>query len=246
MLHLKNGLIYFNDTELGPRDRILTDSGEFRGVHGVTHLNMPGRMDTVFAVGDRVAAAEIKYPADLVTSHQKRRLARQLRHNRKIADIGILFLRDFDQDKVMMAQRTVQLALRAHNRKYVVPYLWQDLAGFQTQGGYVLHLPEDDEKAVEFIRWYQTGLATSGTRMFTGTDLGKKPEGTMLRGIKGIGPKMERDLLARYTTPLGVGLAAKQAPELVTEHYGPSILRKLRAAFLVAPLDKHDKLETKE
>lgn len=228
-LHISQDIIHLGKVPLGKKSDIIADPGEFRGVAGVEHLQLPGRMDVVFSVGDRVAAGEIKRPADLVTSHQRRRLQRQLRFIRQEADIGILFLRDFTMERVFMAQ------MIAHNQnpRYRRESLWQDLAGFQTQGGYVLHLPEDDAEAIEFILWYQTGLAMNGVRMFAGTDAPVKArrKGTLLRDIKGIGPKTERDLLRRYSTPIGAGLAAMQSPELVQKHFGPGMVKRLRNSF---------------
>ena len=224
-LHVSEGAIHFGKEPLGTKE-ILADPGEFRDVEDVGHLQLPGRMDLVFAVGDRVAAGECKYPADLVTSHQRRRLQRQLRYIREVADIGILFLRGFVSEIVVDAQNKA----RMRNARYRYDLLWQDLAGFQTQGGYVLHLPDDDSDAVKFIRWYQQGLATSGARIFAGTDVQKKG-GTLLRRIKGIGPKAERDLLRAYGTPIGVGLAAMQSPGLVHAKFGPGVVKRLRDTF---------------
>lgn len=231
-LRVSQGTIHFGKEPLGTKE-ILADPGEFRDVEDVEHLQLPGRIDLVFAVGDRVAAAECKYPADLVTSHQRRRLQRQLRYIREVADIGILFLRNFYQRDVQLFQGVA----RQRNVRYRASALWQDLAGFQTQGGYVLHLPKDDEEAVEFIRWYQQGLVTSGARAFAGTDTRPKVSGPgkLLQAIPGIGPKMAQRLMAQYGTPLNVGLAAYSQGAYgdvsMAKEFGPNVVKKIRAAF---------------
>jgi len=229
-LHVSQGNIHFGKEPLGPREIILADPGEFRNVDGVQNeRQLPGRMDIVFAVGMRVAAGEMKFPTDLVTSHQRRRLQRQLRFIREVADIGILFLRGF----VMEDMQYIQEGARIRNSRYQPLTLWQDLAGFQTQGGYVLHLPEDDVEAVEFIRWYAAGLATSGARAFAGTDQAPRSKGAgkLLQAIPGIGPKKAAELMAAYDTPLEVGQDALAAPNEFAMLWGASVTKKIRAAF---------------
>lgn len=230
-LHIAQGTIHFGEQPLGSKE-ILADPGEFRGCDGVQNdKQLPGRIDLVFAVGERVAAGEMKFPADLVTSHQRRRLQRQLRYIRQVADIGILFLRGFDIELVLDSQRQAKY----RNQRYKMAILWQDLAGFQTQGGYVLHLPEDDEDAMEFIRRYQQGLSTSGARIFAGTDIRSKATGPgkLLQTIPGIGPKMAARLMAEYGTPIDVGREADYYynNNNLEKKFGPAVTKKLRAAF---------------
>lgn len=229
-LHIHQGTIHFGEAPLGPKEILLADPDEFRNCEGVKNdKQLPHRIDLVFAVGDRVAAAEMKFPADLVTSHQKRRLQRQLRNIRQVADIGILFLRDFEMEDVLAAQ----IKAKYHNMRYKGQPLWEDLAGFQTQGGYVLHLPGDDAEAVEFVRWYQQALTTSGVRMFAGSDRAPKPKGPgkLLQAIPGIGPKKAAELMKAYNTPIEVGQYVLTAPNEFTMLWGSSITKKIRAAF---------------
>ena len=69
-------------------------------------------------------------------------------------------------------------------------------------GVYILPISDDDEEALEEMRYYRKALAGSGARGMQGTDSPKKDRqpGWLLRRIPGIGPKKSEELLLKYGT----------------------------------------------
>jgi len=192
-------LIKHGNKILGPVVNYITDPHEFKSlttVQGVSHITLPHNIDLVFAAGQKVVTGEFKRPKDLVSSHQTRRLQRQLRNMREVSDVVVLFIRGIDHVEIQTAIRATTNRTPTYNPEW----FWGDLANIQSQGVYVLPLSDSDKEAVEELRYYRKALAGSGARGMKGTDTPKSDRlpGWPLRRIAGVGPVMSQKLLKEY------------------------------------------------
>lgn len=185
-----NGQLTCGAVVLGPSTALYADNGELVGTTiklGVVHTTTPYRIDIVFAVDDKVVTVELKRGQDLVTSHDTRRLARQLVTMGQVSDtvvLGMVNVQDFYAD------------------------LELDLVSYQMMGVVLVKLPTTPRAIVSYLAKLRPilGQTRSVLRPFAWTDIDLKRRhtgpGHLLRSIPFVGPKLVQNLLDRYGSSL--------------------------------------------
>ncbi len=221
MYHVRDNGLWFNDKRLGPKDALYVDSSELKGLgkkDGVKHLAMPGRVDGVCAVGERVLGYESKLWADLVNSVASKRLARQMKLLIAVVDVPALLVRghlpQFDAE---------------------FDWVWDELVRLQAIGVVVLPGPVADRDVPGRIATYRTFLvegSRSAYAALAGTDKRAVAEpysgGRFLQNVKGIGPKLREKLHTRYGTTAGVFAASDDD---LRQDVSKVVLKRLREAM---------------
>ncbi len=113
--------IYISPDEiLGDKHFLHVDYNELKGQNEsnkVIHHTMPGRIDMIFAAGDKVIGVESKKPEDLINSIMNRRLARQFKKLREMVDIPILLIKGPIPEEI-------ELMAWENKKKFRVVYDW--------------------------------------------------------------------------------------------------------------------------
>lgn len=219
MFQVRNNDLYFDQQRLGPKSGLYVDSGELPTLHieqGVRHLRMPYRIDAVFLADQRIVGVESKRRDDLISSIRSRRLARQMRTLHAVVDAPVLLLRgglpDFDDGDYA----DIFYTLLAH----------------QCIGTFLLFAPSSDEGVLRTLYAARSVLAT-GSRSplvaVAGEENNFVKTGGLLRGVKGLGPRMEE----RLRNEFGSTLAALNAGEAGWERVGvsPGVRQRLQEAL---------------
>lgn len=204
--------IWYEGKRLASRDALLADSRELTALStddGVRHLNMPGRIDLVFAAGDKVVGAESKKAQDCIDSFYSRRLHRQLRTLGRLVDIPAIILRGYAPDFIDEYSGAII-----------------NLVRIQALGVYLLPLPMDDRECLPWLLKYSE-ILTDGSRAANaavrGEDNRLKGQGLLVSQVKGLGAKRVDKLLR-----LAVSKAGETELQAVV---GKTLARRLREAI---------------
>ena len=220
---IRRGKLVYKGKPLGPADKVYAFPGEQAHLGDdplVVVCSTPERVDLLFTAGSRVVGCEVKTPPDLVGSYATRRLHRQLATLRETVDVSCLVIRceQLDPDPLISG------LLRPSE-------FWEDWLNWQTNGVYVLLVSTENYLARLLL--YRKALATTGERVFKGTDLHAPRErrpGWLLRRIPGIGPKKSAEAIAAFGSTGGVFEAAK-ARGLVAGILGKAVEEKICKAL---------------
>ena len=201
---VKDGGMYFGARRLGPVDGLYVDTGELPSLKegdGVRRMQMPRRVDFVFAAGEKTVGGESKKPSDLISSTWSGRLARQIRVLHETVDVSVLLLKggvpSFDDAD---AATTII-----------------NLVRLECLGVLLLPCPSRDKDVLLRLVEYRKLLVPESRAAFAAvawTDEGRTKRdngsGGLLRAIKGVGASRAAALHKYFGSTAAVLMATEQ------------------------------------
>lgn len=185
---VRDGTLWHENRSLGTG--LVANPHELSNTNNVAHSVLPYDIDMVLVVGNKAVGIESKVPEDLLRSQKIRRLARQLTILLKTCDVACLLLRG-------------GWAMNTWDGR-MPTWLWRDLVAWQAAGIYILPGPVLDSQVAGVLDSYKPILAGGSVRgSLYGDNLEQAPssrfgKGWLLRGIKGLGPKLQASLYGHY------------------------------------------------
>lgn len=200
MLRIADGYIWNGEQALGPDTALIAAPAELPSLgekEGVLHMATPHNIDLIFAVGEKVAGVESKRMADLVQSHAKNRLGRQISTLIDEVDIPIMMRKGIDMGTLgQLVADEEHHAYRWSGRD-----MWADLAiRYPQLGVYVVDVPDVDLSVKMWLKTFKTALLAGPERAVARREGGSKERkpGWLLRRVPKVGPTRSTILIEQY------------------------------------------------